>query len=95
MVAALRDEVARLKGGPGRPNTKPERHGSGEASGKARRPGTPEREHAVEAYDRRGADNNVLTPPRESRFKGHTSFVVQVRPNRTVYAPFKLRTERS
>jgi hypothetical protein len=80
MVAALRDEIARLKGGPGRPNLKP----SGMERGTEPKPpgGCGDRKRA------RGSTRSKLTiheertikmaaPPRGSRFKGYTSFVVQ------------------
>ena len=80
MVAALRDEIARLKGGPGRPNIKP----SGMERGTDAKP-------AGSFGDRkrpRGSTRSKLSideertvkvegPPRNSRFKGYTSFVVQ------------------
>ncbi|MGH8518226.1 MAG: IS66 family transposase [Panacagrimonas sp.] len=80
MVVALRDEIARLKGGPGRPNIKP----SGMERGtEAKRPGS-----SGDRKRRRGSTRSKLTvdeertvklatPPLGSRFKGHTSFVVQ------------------
>jgi hypothetical protein len=80
VVMALRDEVARLKGGPGRPNIKPSGMERGTepkrpgGSGSQKRPRGSTRsklsideEHAVK----------VAAPPRGSRFKGYTSFVVQ------------------
>src|SRR6266852_2170034 len=78
MVAALRDEIARLKGGPGRPNLKP--------SGMER--GTEPPGSSSERKRPRGSTRSKLTiheertvtvaaPPRGSRFKGYTSFVVQ------------------
>ena len=80
LVAALRDEIARLKSGPGRPNIKP----SGmEKATEAKPPGSP-----GDKKRRRGSTRSRLTieeertvkvaaPPRGSRFKGYTSFVVQ------------------
>src|ERR1700737_4390303 len=80
VVMALRDEVARLKGGPGRPNTKP----SGMERGtEPKRPGGPGSQKRP-----RGSTRSKLSidgehavkgaaPPRGSRFKGYTSFVVQ------------------
>jgi hypothetical protein len=80
MVAALHDEIARLKGGPGRPNIKP----SGmEKATEPKPPGRPGDKKAA-----RGSTRSKLTideertikvaaPPRGSRFKGYTSFVVQ------------------
>src|SRR5215469_5016801 len=80
MVAALRDEIARLKGGPGRPTIKPS------GMEKATEPKPPER--PGEKKPPRGSTRSKLTideertikvaaPPRGSRFKGYTSFVVQ------------------
>ncbi len=80
MVMALRDEVARLKGGPGRPNikpsgmergTEPKRPGS---SGSHKRPRGSTRSKL--SIDEEQAVK-VAAPPRGSRFKGYTSFVVQ------------------
>ena len=80
MVAALRDEIARLKGGPGRPNIKPS--GMEKATG-PKPPGS-----CRDKKRPRGSTRSKLTideertvkvaaPPRGSRFKGYTSFVVQ------------------
>jgi Transposase IS66 family len=80
MVAALRDEIARLKGGPGRPNIKPS--GMEKATG-PKPPGS-----SGDEKPRRGSTRSklaidaerivkVAAPPRGSRFKGYTSFVVQ------------------
>jgi hypothetical protein len=78
-VAALREEIARLKGGPGRPNIKP----SGmEQATDPKPPGRSDERR------RRGSTRAKLTineerkiklpaPPSGSRFKGYTSFVVQ------------------
>src|SRR6516225_12211269 len=79
MVAALRDEITRLKGVPGRPNLKP----SGMERGtEPKPPGS-----CVERKRPRGSTRSklaiheertvTLAPPRGSRFKGYTSFVVQ------------------
>src|SRR5882724_6544225 len=80
MVAALRDEIARLKGGPGRPNIKPsgmergtEPKPSG-SSGERKRPRGSTRSKLTIDEER---TVKVATPPRRSRFKGYTSFVVQ------------------
>src|SRR3974377_2262309 len=80
MVAALRDEIARLKGGPGRPNLK--------TSGKERGAGPQPRGRSGDRKRPRGSTRSKLSideertvrvaaPPRGSRFKGYTSFVVQ------------------
>jgi hypothetical protein len=80
MVAALRDEIARLKGGPGRPNLK--------ASGMER--GTEPKPPGWPGGRNRPRDSTrskltiheertvkLDTPPRGARLKGYTSFVVQ------------------
>lgn len=82
-VAALREEIARLKGGPGRPNIKPNSKPSGMEQ--ATDPKPPGRSNERR---RRGSTRAKLTineerkiklpaPPPGSRFKGYTSFVVQ------------------
>ena len=80
-VAALREEIARLKGGPGRPNIKPNSKPSGmEQATDPKPPGRSNERH------RRGSTRAKLTineerkvklpaPPSGSRFKGYTSFV--------------------
>jgi len=80
MVAALRDEIARLKGGPGRPKIKPSGMERGtepkppEGSGDKKRPRGSTRSKLTIDEAR---TIKVAAPPRGSRFKGHTSFVVQ------------------
>src|SRR5712664_3967994 len=78
IVAALRDEVARLKGGPGRPNLKPSGMERGTEppgnSGKRKRPRGSTRSKLAIDEER---TVTVAAPPRGSRFKGYTSFVVQ------------------
>ena len=80
VVAALRDEIARLKGGPGRPNIKPsgmekgtEPKPLGSSGGKKRRRGSTR--SRVKIDEERTV--KVAAPPCGSRFKGYTSFVVQ------------------
>jgi hypothetical protein len=81
MIAALRDEIARLKGGPGRPNLKPsgmdkatEPKPAG-SSGPKRGPRGGTRSklsiHAEQTIIK------VAAPPSGSRFKGYTSVLVQ------------------
>ena len=77
-IAALRDEIARLKGGPGRPQLKPS--GMDQATAPPRGPGP-------EGQRRRGSTRAKLVideerrlkaaAPRGSRFKGYAAFVVQ------------------
>jgi len=80
MVAALRDEIARLKGGPGRPNLKPSGMERGTepkppgGSGDRKRPRGSTR-WKLTIHEERTV--KVAAPPRGSRFKGYTSFVVQ------------------
>ena len=76
-VATLRDEIARLKGGPGRPNIKPS------GMEKATEPPKP----GGQQSPKRGPTKTKLTIHEErtvkvavspgSRFKGYTSFIVQ------------------
>jgi hypothetical protein len=78
-VAAQADEIARLKGGPRRPNLKP----SGMEKATEPKPDRP----AGEGDRKRGSTKSKLTiheektikatAPSGSRFKGYTSFVVQ------------------
>jgi hypothetical protein len=80
MVAALREEIARLKGGPGRPNLKPSGMERGSepkppgSSGDRKRPRGSTRSKLSIQEER---TIKVAAPPRGSRFKGYTSFVVQ------------------
>ena len=80
MVVALRDEIARLKGGPGRPNLKPSGMERGTepkpagSSGDWKRPRGSTRSKLAIDEER---TIKVAAPPSGSRFKGYTSFVVQ------------------
>src|ERR1700738_1613899 len=80
MVAALREEITRLKGGPGRPNIKPSGMERGTdpkppgSSGDRKRPRGSTRSK-LSIHEERTV--KVAAPPRGSRFKGYTSFVVQ------------------
>jgi hypothetical protein len=82
-VAAQRDEIARLKGGPPRPDIKPNSKPSGMEQATDPKPPRGRNERR-----RRGSTRAKLTineertvklpaPPRGARFKGYTSFVVQ------------------
>src|SRR6202142_1052963 len=83
-VAAQRDEIARLKGGPGRPNIKPSSKPSGMEQATDPKPAGG----SGQERRRRGSTRSKLSideerkvrltaPPPGSRFKGYTSFVVQ------------------
>jgi Transposase IS66 family len=79
-VAAQRDEIARLKGGSGRPNIKPsgmdnatEPKPSPAAGGELRRKGSKTSKLSI--HEERTV--KVAAPPQGSRFKGYTEFVVQ------------------
>ena len=79
VVAALRDEITRLKGGPGRPNLKPSGMERGTepkppaCCGEWKRPRGSTRSKLAIHEER----TVTLLPPRGSRFKGYTSFVMQ------------------
>jgi hypothetical protein len=77
-VVAQRDEIARLKGGPPRPNIKPS--GMEQASDPKRPESSPKRPRgstrAKLSIDEERAVG-LAPPPRGARFKGYTSFVVQ------------------
>ena len=90
-VAALRDEIARLKGGPGRPDIKANVKPSGMEKASEAQPSDPSGERR-----RRGGTRAKLTideerkleaeAPPGSRFKGYASFLVQdlmIRPHVT------------
>ena len=77
-VAAQRDEIARLKGGPGRPNIKP----SGMDKATEPRPPPPTgseprqkggKTSKLSIHEERTV--TVAAPPQGSRFKGYTNFV--------------------
>jgi hypothetical protein len=80
MVAALRDEIARLKGGPPRPKLRPSGMERGTepkppaGSGDKKRPRGSTRSKLSIDEER---TVKVAAPPRGSRFKGYTGFVVQ------------------
>jgi hypothetical protein len=80
-VAAQRDEIARLKGGPGRPNIKPNVKPSGMERGtepkppKGKKPPRGSTRSKVMINEERIV--KVAAPPSGSRFKGYTSYVVQ------------------
>src|ERR1700683_2133918 len=90
-IATLRDEIIRLKGGPGRPDIKANVKPSGMEKASEARAADPSGERR-----RRGATRTKLTiheerklevaPPRGSRFKGYAGFLVQdliIRPHVT------------
>jgi hypothetical protein len=82
-VPVQRDEIPRLKGGPPRPDIKPNSKPSGMEQATDLKP-----PHGRNERRRRGSTRAKLTineertvklptPPRGARFKGYTSFVVQ------------------
>jgi hypothetical protein len=79
-VAALREEIARLKGGPGRPNLKPSGMERGTDPKPPGSPGERKRPRGSTRSKLAIDEERTVTaaaPPRGSRFKGYTSFVVQ------------------
>ncbi len=80
-VAALRDEIARLKGGPGRPDIKPNKPSGMEKATDLKPQGSP-RERAKRGRTRTKLTINEekvvkVAAPAGSRFKGYTSYIVQ------------------
>ena len=78
MVGALRDEIARLKGGPGRPSIKP----SGMDQGTEPKPGGSrgQRRPRGGTTSKLSIDEDRIvkvTAPRGARFKGYATFLVQ------------------
>jgi Transposase IS66 family len=78
-VAAQRDEIARLKGGPGRPNIKPSgmdratEPTAAAANGEPRQKGSKTSKLTI--HEERTVE--LMAPPQGSRFKGYTDYVVQ------------------
>jgi hypothetical protein len=91
-VAALRDEIARLKGGPGRPDIKANVKPSGMEKASEPPPSAPKngrrrggRRAQLVIHEERKLE--VDAPPR-SRFKGYASYLVQdlmIRPHVTCF----------
>ena len=78
MVAALRDEIARLKGGPGRPNIKPSgMERATEPKPGPRGEGRPKGGGKTAKLAIHEEQTIKVKAPRGSRFKGYTSFIVQ------------------
>jgi hypothetical protein len=80
MVAALRDEIARLKGGSGRPNIKPsgmeratEPKPAGSSGNKRGPRGSTKSKLSIHAEQ---TIIKVAAPPPGARFKGYTSVLV-------------------
>jgi hypothetical protein len=80
VVSALRDEISRLKGGPGRPNIKPsgmergtEPKPPGHSDNQRRRRGSTRSKLLIDAEE----IIKIAAPPPGSRFKGYTSVLVQ------------------
>ena len=83
-VAAQRDEIARLKGGPGRPDIKPNRKPSGmEQATDPKSPDGSGRKRGCRGATRAKLEIDEIrriklaAPPRDACFKGTSSFVVQ------------------
>jgi hypothetical protein len=75
-IAAQRDEIARLKGGSGRPNIKPsgmDKASEPTAEGEPRRKGSKTSKLSI--HEERTV--KVAAPPRGSRFKGYANYLVQ------------------
>ena len=80
MVAALRDEIARLKGGPGRPNIKPNKpsgmeRGTEPKRSKGKKPPRGSTRSKLTINEERIV--KIAAPPSGSRFKGYTRYLVQ------------------
>src|SRR5207253_8301574 len=78
-IAAQRDEIARLKGGSGRPNIKPSGMDSATepkpslAGGEPRQKGSKTSKLSI--HEERAVE--LEAPPQGARFKGYTDYVVQ------------------
>src|SRR5208282_4570778 len=92
-IGALRDEIARLKGGPGRPdikaNIKPSGMEQASEAEPGKRPGKERRRGGVRAKLTIHEERKLRADaPAGSRFKGYASFLVQdlvVRPHVTFF----------
>jgi hypothetical protein len=82
-VAGQRDEIARLKGGPGRPNIKPSKPSGMDKATDPKSPPTaggeprPKGDKTAKLAIDEERIVKVTAPPDGSRFKGCTSFIVQ------------------
>jgi hypothetical protein len=76
-VAALRDEIARLKGGPGRPTIKPSGMEKATEPPKPVGPQSPKRGPTKTKLTIHEEKTVKVAAPPGSRFKGYTSFIVQ------------------
>ena len=78
-VAAQRDEIARLKGGSGRPNIKPSGMDSATESKQSLAGGEPRQKGSktskLSIHEERTVE--LEAPPQGARFKGYTDYVVQ------------------
>jgi hypothetical protein len=75
--AALRDEIARLKGGPGRPTIKPSGMEKATEPPKSGGPQSPKRGPTKTKLTINEQKTVKVAAPPGSRFKGYTSFIVQ------------------
>lgn len=88
-IAAQRDEIARLKGGPGRPNIKPSGMDQATEPRPTAPPATPQRRGGTKAKLAIDEERRLeVEAPPGSRFKGYAEFVVQdlaIRPRVTLF----------
>jgi len=82
-IAAQRDEIARLKGGSGRPDIKPSKPSGMDKATDAKPPAAAAGEPRPKGSKTSKLSINevrivkVTAPPHDARFKGYTSFIVQ------------------